>query len=158
MIVLGAVLAVLVLAGCGATATSGPTTRTTPTTATPLTNAQYAARLQALSDKADAITHGLPDPHSFGQPSATSALSSLAADWDSAASELAALTPPPAVESLHQDLVRDARTIASGLKRVASASQVNDKTTAYNVLGEVSGAISDLRSTVQSIQAALPSK
>jgi hypothetical protein len=105
----------------------------------------------------DAITHGLPDPHSFGTASETHAFTSLAADVDAMVKELVAIQPPTTVLLLHQDLVRDARTIRNGLTQVAAASQAKDAGAADAPLAEISAALGDMRATVNVIDAKLNS-
>ena len=69
--------------------------------------------------------------------------------------ELVAIQPPTAVRLLHQDLIRDARTIQNGLTQVATASRAREVRAADAPLAETSAALGDMRATVNAIDAKL---
>lgn len=104
-----------------------------------------------IVEKVASIRSQTPAPGTFGTRAATSALTAMAAEAGRAAADLEAITPPPAVQTLHHDLITDAQAIQTGLTQAAAASRANHPGAAQAPLAAVSAALRDIAKTSDAI-------
>lgn len=165
--------ATLLAGGCGSSTTKTvtqvqPTAPATPPATTPLTvpatttpattpstgaAARYLAVVTRIDSRLGAIN--LPTNSRFGSSAfATRALAAAAA-VRAIATDLDALTPPPAARPQHESLLARLQGVESDFRKLAAASDNNDHAAAVAALGSTNHKLDIIRGNVKAIRAKL---